>query len=103
MQCTANKARGGKCKADAIKGGTVCRMHGGSAPQVKLAAQARLMAMVDPALGKLAKLIQSKSDPVALGAVKDILDRTGFKPTEKIEVSGDLATRLVSARKRANA
>lgn len=42
-QCAAHSSRTGlRCKAFAIHGGTVCRMHGGSAPQVKAAARRRL-------------------------------------------------------------
>lgn len=37
-----NKETGLPCKARPIKGGTVCRMHGGSLPRTKAAAQLRL-------------------------------------------------------------
>jgi hypothetical protein len=47
------RKNGEPCGAKAIRGGTVCRMHGGGAPQVKAAAAARLRAVVDPALGVL--------------------------------------------------
>jgi hypothetical protein len=43
------RKNGEPCGAKAIRGGTVCRMHGGGAPQVKAAAAARLRAVVDPA------------------------------------------------------
>lgn len=33
----------GRCRKQPIKGGAVCRTHGGSAPQVKAAAEARLL------------------------------------------------------------
>lgn len=43
--CTAYRRRGrGPCGAWAVRGATVCRMHGGSAPQVKRAAAERLEA-----------------------------------------------------------
>ena len=51
--CTARWKNGEPCGSKAIRGGNVCRMHGGGAPQVKAAAAARLRAMVDPALGVL--------------------------------------------------
>lgn len=90
-QCTAKSKRTAQqCRQPAILRGTVCKMHGGSAPQIRAAAQARLLAMVDPALGKLAKLIQSKADPVALGAVKDILDRAGLKAIERVEIDANV-------------
>lgn len=42
-QCTAvSNSTGKRCKHSAIHGGTVCRVHGGSAPQVKAKAERRL-------------------------------------------------------------
>ena len=42
-QCTATSRRSGnQCRAQAVLGATVCKMYGGSAPQVKAAAQRRL-------------------------------------------------------------
>lgn len=34
-RCSAHRRDGEQCGAKAIKGGTVCRVHGGSAPQVR--------------------------------------------------------------------
>jgi len=88
-RCTATANRTGeRCRAAAIKGGTVCRMHGGALPQVKRAAKDRLMAMVDPALVELRKIIDrtDASDADKLRAIQMVLDRTGFKPGVQIEV-----------------
>lgn len=41
MRCTARKRSGDQCRAFAVKGATVCRMHGGAAPQVRSAAKVR--------------------------------------------------------------
>lgn len=38
-RCTARRRDGQPCQAPAIAGGTVCRRHGGSAPQVAIAAR----------------------------------------------------------------
>ena len=38
-QCTARRRDGQPCQAPAIEGGLVCRRHGGSAPQVQIAAR----------------------------------------------------------------
>ena len=35
VKCTARKRNGEPCRAMAARGATVCRVHGGSAPQVK--------------------------------------------------------------------
>lgn len=37
-RCSARRTNGEPCRAYAIVGGTVCRTHGGSAPQVRRAA-----------------------------------------------------------------
>lgn len=75
-----------RCRAYAIKGGTVCVYHGGSAPQVRAAAQRVLLAAVDPALAELVTLARSaESESVRLQAVRDILDRVGLGATTKIE------------------
>lgn len=82
-QCTARaKSTGVRCARSAIAGATICRVHGGAAPQVRAAARARLLALVDPAISRLGKLLQTKQQPVALGAVKDVLDRGGLKAPE---------------------
>jgi len=38
-QCTAHRRDGGQCLAPAVEGVLVCRRHGGSAPQVQIAAR----------------------------------------------------------------
>lgn len=49
VRCSARSKRTGKpCTRWAILGGTVCPMHGGSAPQVKAAAAERLADLIDP-------------------------------------------------------
>lgn len=84
-QCTARKsATGERCKAWAIRGGNVCVTHGGAAPQVRKKAEERLAEMVEPALIQLRNLIDSAdSDAVKLAAVKDALDRAGYKPVDR--------------------
>jgi hypothetical protein len=50
-QCTARSGRSGqRCRKAAIRGGTVCATHGGSAPLVRLKARQRLDALVLPAI-----------------------------------------------------
>jgi hypothetical protein len=41
--CSAHRRDGMPCGAYAIRGGTVCRMHGGAAPQVRAAASGRML------------------------------------------------------------
>lgn len=91
MKCTA-RTSGQKrpCKRDAIKGGTVCATHGGSAPQVKAKAQERLAALVVPAIDRLGTLMrQQKNLHVALGATNSVLDRNGIKTREELKIVHD--------------
>ncbi len=106
-RCKAkSKTSGRQCAQPPIPGGTVCRFHGGAAPQVKMAALARLEHYRDRAAERLCELIELADFPsTSLGAVKDLLDRTLGKPTEKVDVSvsGELSLvpdRLAAARKR---
>lgn len=44
------------------------------------------------AINKLIELIESTDDKAALAACKDILDRAGDKPSDKVDLSGTLET-----------
>ncbi len=88
-QCTATNRKGNQCGKPAIKGGNVCRIHGGAAPQVKKAAARRVLeALVAPALIQLRRLVDDPTvaDPVKFAAIRDILDRTGYKAPLQVEV-----------------
>lgn len=77
-------------------GQTVCKMHGGKSPQALKSAQERIAAMVDPALAQLARLVeQADSDSVKLSAIKDVLDRAGYKPKDRVEHAGGTTIRVV--------
>jgi hypothetical protein len=75
-------------------------MHGGGAPQVKLAARLRILALVDPALEVAIRAFErdkrkGEADPriakIAADLARDMLDRAGHQMVEKIEVSGQLS------------
>lgn len=70
-------------------------MHGGAAPQVKRAAEERIRDLVDPALNRLAKLIEDLSGTVALAAVKDVLDRAGYGVRQRIDIEVRIRTMAV--------
>jgi hypothetical protein len=77
-----------RCKRAAILGGTVCSFHGGKSPQVVASARERIALMVDPALVALRRLIDTAdSDSVRLSAIKDILDRAGYKPVDRADIN----------------
>lgn len=44
---------------------------------------------------ELKKLLKSKNENVKMQAIKDILDRAGYKPVDKTEVSGGCIVELV--------
>ena len=85
--CTAHARNGDTCTQPAIKGATVCKMHGGSAPQVKDAARRRLWELIDPVLTRLFDIALKEEDPrVALVAIRDVLDRAGLTEPKRVEV-----------------
>ena len=90
-QCTAKaKSTGKRCQRAPIKGGSVCPKHGGSAPQVKEKARLRLAFLVDPSIETLADFLKPESrekhPSQALGAAKDVLDRTGHKTPDEVNM-----------------
>lgn len=87
-RCTATNRRGTRCEKSPEPGATVCRMHGGAAPQVKAAALDRLRALQDPAIDRLGKLIDQDTFPtVAYAASRDVLDRTLGKAADQQQVT----------------
>lgn len=64
-------------------------MHGGGAPQVKKSAALRLAALVDPAIGVLAKALKQTGDlRLAADVAKDVLNRNGFKSPDEMKLVG---------------
>lgn len=91
QKCRARNRQGDRCGRWAIAGGAVCNRHGGAAPQVREAAQARLAALVNPALGTMAYCIKQRKDlKVAYVASKDVLDRNNLVGKTLVEHSGDV-------------
>ena len=80
-RCRAHTSDGRPCGRFAIRGGTVCPMHGGSAPAVRRAAALRLAELVQPALAVVARLLADPATPpgVKLRAAETVLDRYGFE------------------------
>jgi hypothetical protein len=92
-RCKAHSSQTGqRCKKSAMLGQTVCRKHGGASPQAKKAARERLNDLVDPAIASLKKVldraIDSKDYAAIVRAAISILDRTGFHPSQSIELTG---------------
>jgi hypothetical protein len=89
--CTsAAKTRPGYCcDGQPIRGGHVCRMHGGGAPQVKAKADerwsARFMPMAETALERLVK--DNNFPSAQLGAVKLIVEQDKGRAVETANVT----------------
>jgi len=93
-KCTARARSGKRCGNWPLPGATVCRMHGGAAPQVKRAAQLRLLELINPAIATLAReMAQAPLSADRQRAANSILDRAGVVRSSGPE--GDLARALL--------
>lgn len=70
--CTGHKSSGLPCLKFAIRGGNVCEMHGGAAPHVRAAAEARReMAAVERRLAS--QMVSAGMDPVYEDPIQTLL------------------------------
>jgi hypothetical protein len=69
----------------------VCPSHGGSAPQVKAAAQRRYAELIDPAVTVLAELLHSKNERIQLRAAREVLNRGGVTAASVAQADRSLA------------
>jgi hypothetical protein len=76
---------------------TVCRAHGGAAPQVKRKAQERLLEGVPKMLRMLKELASNEDVPpaVRLAAIRDWLDRAGIDRKIEIDVKSSTFEEMV--------
>lgn len=85
-QCSARTKSGPQCRRSAILGGTVCKVHGGGAPQVKRKAALRLLELIDPAVATLAReMVNAPNSADRQRAANSILDRAGVSRREAPE------------------
>ena len=87
--CTAHNRQGQPCGRHAMTGTHVCDMHGGKLPQVQNKIRERILAAADPALGEMIRLARkARNEAVRRQAAADLLDRAGYKPSDKVEHTG---------------
>lgn len=91
--CTAHNRQGNPCGAFAVPGATVCRHHGGNAPQVRRKAAMRLNDMIEPALAVMFKIMvdSGAKNGDRLRAVENVLDRAGMPRTVVEQEDPDLS------------
>jgi hypothetical protein len=87
-QCSARRTNGEPCRNSAIRGGSVCARHGGSAPQVRAKANRRLIEMVLPAMRELHRILNDPTteDSDKLKAINMVLNRTGYSERQQIDL-----------------
>lgn len=91
-----SKATGKECGREAVPGATVCRYHGGAAPQVQRKAALRLLELVDPAIGTLAReMATADKSADRQRAANSILDRAGIARRVETPDSGVARAMLV--------
>lgn len=93
------KSRGGaQCEWATVPGATVCRFHGGSAPHVKEAAAIRLLDLVNPAIGTLARaMVQAPLYSDQIKAANSLLDRAGVVRQSDVSVEAARALMVKKA------
>lgn len=98
LQCTAHTSSGAKCKMARVPGATVCRYHGGAAPQVQRKARLRLAELIDPAIATLAReMANADRSSDKQRAANSILDRAGV-PRTSAQVDQDTARQMLIER-----
>lgn len=78
-RCIAKaKSTGRRCARAPIAGATVCRVHGGAAPQVQQSARERIVAAQHPAIDALLRALRCNDWGAVVRAARDLLDRAGL-------------------------
>ncbi len=94
-QCSSSTRAGNRCRRFAIRGATVCLVHGGRLPVVRDAAadrvaeaRAALFAAAPRAASVLAELLDRPETPdaVRVRAAAEILSRSGIKPGAEVDL-----------------
>jgi hypothetical protein len=83
-RCSAtSKQTGKRCGLPPVRGATVCRFHGGAAPQVQRSARQRLAELAEPAVEALRLALESDETGAVVRAALGVLDRCGMRPQDR--------------------
>lgn len=86
-RCVAHKKSGEQCRRWAIRGGVVCRYHGGSAPQVIAKARENMALAANHNRSNVQRLADAaESEQVRLQASNSLIDRVLGRPTTTLEL-----------------
>lgn len=85
LRCTAHYKSGERCRSESLAGTSVCRKHGGAAPQVVAKAAVRIQMTADAAADYMRGVLNDPNvaDRDKINAAKDILDRAGLGAAQK--------------------
>ena len=98
-RCTAHNQSGNRCKNPAVPGATVCRFHGGAAPQVQAAAQRRLaLHEAEEAARTLGLLIDISPEQALLDEVQRCAGMVAFYQRQVEQIANVSAQDLVWGR-----
>lgn len=92
IKCTAKKRDGTDCQRWALRGATVCQVHGGMLPNVRASAERRveqareaILSLVPKAVERLDDLLDAEGEAARLAAVKEVLGQAGLVIVRKAE------------------
>jgi uncharacterized protein YodC (DUF2158 family) len=97
-RCSATSKRTGvQCGSYVTLGATVCKWHGGKAPQTEAKANERLMKLQAKAIDTFEFLMDKRGEfpSTAYAAARDVMDRTHGKPRETFKHEGLQPAQLV--------
>lgn len=97
QKCSAKSKRTGKqCGQWAIPGGTVCKWHGGAAPQVIAKAEQRLEMHYPKAVRVAGELLDRPEFPtVQAQMVKFIVEHKDGRATERVDLNANIQVNIV--------
>ena len=86
-RCTAKISDGSRrCRKARMHGQRICGSHGGRSPQAKRSARERLNELAEPAIEALRVALESNDIRAIIRAAQIVLDRTGYGPSQHVEV-----------------